>query len=159
MIPDLKLDLQPVWCGPMPAYANFYDWAIAALVFGGRHLTRLRAELCVRVVDISAIALLNERYRHRPGPTNVLSFKYQPPPKIDVDALGDLVICGPLVWSEAATLGKQTLEHWALLVVHGVLHVLGYDHEETLEWRQMMALERDILASFDIADPYEHDLV
>lgn len=112
------------------------------------------AELCIRIVDEVESAELNERYRGKPGPTNVLSF----PCEADVpgDApLGDLAICAPLAAAEAEAQGKTPEAHWSHLVVHGVLHLLGFDHIGDHDAGTMEAEERAILARLGYPDPYE----
>lgn len=111
-------------------------------------------ELVIRVVDEAESAELNQTYRARSGPTNILSFPFQPPPLVPNTLLGDLVICAPLVKKEAAEQEKTEQAHWAHLVVHGVLHLQGYDHQTPTEADKMEAQERRILAQFGFADPY-----
>jgi probable rRNA maturation factor len=111
-------------------------------------------EICVRLVDEAESAELNGRYRSKAGPTNVLSF----PAEVDLPDVriwGDIVVCVPLVHDEAAAQGKAVGAHFAHLVVHGVLHLLGYDHQDSAEADQMESLEKRVLGRFGIADPYE----
>ena len=121
-----------------------------------RHPGTGPAELCLRVVGEEESAELNRVYRGRNRPTNVLSFaageEAQPPagPRF----LGDIVICGPVVVREAADQGKRLEHHWAHLLVHGTLHLLGYDHATDAEADTMEALETQILGEHGIADPY-----
>jgi probable rRNA maturation factor len=106
--------------------------------------------VCVRFVDDEESAALNAAYRGKEGPTNVLSF----PAEIDLPELrvwGDLVIAAP---REARDQGKAVADHCAHLVVHGVLHLLGYDHQDAAEADQFEHLERGVLARFGVADPY-----
>lgn len=124
--------------------------AAAEAALAGR---RERAELCIRIVDEAESAELNERYRGKSGPTNVLSF----PCDADVPGaapLGDLVICAPVVAAEAAEQGKSPEAHWSHLVVHGVLHLLGFDHIGDHEAETMEAEERAILSRLGYSDPY-----
>ena len=110
-------------------------------------------ELCIRLVDEAESAALNAEYRHKNGPTNVLSFAAD----IDVPELriwGDIVICAPLVHAEARAQGKPVDAHFAHLVVHGVLHLLGYDHQSDDEADQMESLEKHLLDQLGIPDPY-----
>jgi probable rRNA maturation factor len=110
-------------------------------------------ELCIRLVDEAESAALNAEYRHRNGPTNVLSF----PADIEVPELrvwGDIVICVPLVHAEAATQNKPVDAHFAHLVVHGALHLLGYDHQSDEEADTMESLEKHLLDQLGIPDPY-----
>ena len=114
-----------------------------------------KVELSLRLVDEAESADLNQRYRGKAGPTNVLSFPFEPPPGIKGPRyLGDLVICVPVVVREAAEQGKATEAHWAHLVVHGVLHLLGYDHLDETEAQEMEALETRLLANLGFPPPY-----
>ena len=132
----------------LPAPDQLRRWVEAAL-------RRERAEIVIRVVDSEEGAELNEQYRHKPGPTNVLSFPFEPPPGVATDILGDLVICAPIVEQEAADQGKPLLAHWAHLVVHGVLHLQGFDHVEENEALTMESEEIAILNELGFANPYE----
>jgi len=120
-------------------------------------------EVCIRVVDESESAELNSQYRNKQGPTNVLSFPYDAPDFLDDtdeddelpdDYFGDLVICAPVVEREADEQGKSLLAHWAHMVVHGVLHLQGYDHIDEADAQKMEDLERKILAELGFSDPY-----
>jgi probable rRNA maturation factor len=111
--------------------------------------------LTIRVVGARESARLNSMYRGKAGPTNVLSFPFQAPPQADRDTLGDLVVCAPVVAREARAQGKLPRAHWAHMVVHGVLHLLGHDHLKAREARVMEALEKCILAGLGYADPYD----
>jgi probable rRNA maturation factor len=147
----LELDLQIALDLPrLPAEADFRRWAEAALA-GADH--RQDAELTLRIVNEAESAALNETYRHKPGPTNVLSFPFDAPPEVDSSLLGDIVICAPVVLREAVVQGKTPEAHWAHLVAHGVLHLLGYDHDEA-QAEAMEALEIRILAGLGFPDPY-----
>ena len=99
-------------------------------------------------------AELNVRYRGREGPTNVLSFVSELPDDLGIDLLGDLVLCAPVVAAEAGDQGKAPADHWAHLVVHGVLHLLGHDHQADADAERMEAREREVLAGLGIDDPY-----
>ncbi len=111
-------------------------------------------ELTVRIVDGAEAAELNRRYRGRSGPTNVLSFPFDGMPGVDLPLLGDIVVCAPVVVREAREQGKPERAHWAHIVVHGVLHLLGYDHVEPEQARIMEGLEKQILGKLGIPDPY-----
>jgi probable rRNA maturation factor len=108
------------------------------------------AELTVRFVDAEEGRQLNAQYRGKDYATNVLSFPYAREPVL----AGDLVLCLPVVLREAATQGKTVAAHFAHLVVHGMLHLQGYDHENSAEARRMEQRERDILARLGYPDPY-----
>lgn len=132
----------------------FKRWVQAVLE--GR---RDAADVVIRVVDTDESRTLNRDYRDRDKPTNVLSFPFEAPLGVPADEagdyLGDLVICAPVVRAEALEQGKPLADHWAHMVVHGVLHLLGYDHLDDTEAEQMEGLERDILARLGLPDPYE----
>lgn len=134
----------------LPGRKDFERWAKAAFTIGGHPKTKL----VVRIVDEQESADLNQRFRHKAGPTNVLSFPFEPPPGVREAHLGDLVICAQVVRREAAEQGKPEADHWAHMLVHGVLHLLGYDHQDEAEAERMESLERRILASANIPDPY-----
>ncbi len=111
-------------------------------------------EIVIRIVDEQESAALNQQYRHKNGPTNVLSFPYDFPAEVNLDLLGDLVVCAPVVEKEAHEQGKRLTDHWAHMIVHGVLHLIGYDHIEPAEAEAMEALEVNILQKFNISNPY-----
>lgn len=136
----------------IPAKKTFERWAQAAL--SGR---RLGAEFTLRIVGAKEGAALNQTYRGRPGPTNVLSFCADCPIGIKLTPfLGDIIICAPVVQREAREQGKALKAHWAHMTVHGVLHLLGYDHIKAKEAKVMEDLETSILATLDYPDPYTH---
>ncbi|HST27654.1 MAG TPA: rRNA maturation RNase YbeY [Rudaea sp.] len=113
------------------------------------------AQVNLLIVDANAGRRFNRQYRHKDYATNVLSFPWEPVPGEKSGLLGDLVICAPVVAREAAEQGKHPREHWAHLTIHGVLHLLGHDHETPAEARRMEALEIRILAGLGIRNPYE----
>ncbi len=135
-----------------PAPALIERWVAAALQ--GR---RCEAELAIRIVGRAEIQQLNRTYRNKDAPTNVLSFPFEAPPGVELALLGDIAIAAPVVWAEAAAQGKAGEAHWAHMVVHGVLHLLGYDHIVAAEAQQMEALEIEILAGLGYPDPYVAD--
>lgn len=112
------------------------------------------AELTVRVVDAAEITALNSEYRGKQGATNVLSFPYEPLPGVNSALIGDVVICAPVVAAEAIAQDKPLEAHWAHIVIHGVLHLLGHDHREETGALAMEDLERRLLAALGYADPY-----
>lgn len=137
----------------IPAAVSFRRWVAAALD------GRIReADLAIRIVDAKEGRSLNRHYRGKDYATNVLSFPAEIPeglPKgVKFPLLGDLVICAPVVAREAAEQGKPLAAHYAHLTVHGVLHLLGWDHEDEREADAMEQLEREILAELGIGDPY-----
>jgi len=149
----ITLDLQIATdASGLPAETDFRCWAEAALA--GRCA---EAEVTVRIVDEAESAGLNRRYREREGPTNVLSFPFEAPPGMVSPLLGDLVICAPVVAREAREQGKPEEAHWAHLVVHGCLHLLGYDHMEEREAERMEALECAVVTGLGYGDPYAEE--
>jgi probable rRNA maturation factor len=137
--------------GGLPSPVSFRRWVAAALHGVKR---RKPAELAIRIVDAEEGRALNRDYRGKDYATNVLSFPAELPPGVALPLIGDLAICAPVVLREAAEQGKLARDHWAHLTVHGVLHLLGYDHIEDGEAEAMEALETRILAGLGIADPY-----
>ena len=133
----------------LPSVAKFRHWARAALV--GR---RRDAELTIRIVDAVESQALNRRYRDKDKPTNVLSFPAELPAELGLPLLGDVVICREVVEDEAAAQHKPLEAHWAHMVIHGVLHLLGYDHQIEEEASAMEALEAGIMAELGWPDPY-----
>ncbi|MFC6670069.1 rRNA maturation RNase YbeY [Marinobacterium aestuariivivens] len=134
----------------LPSQAQFQQWVDAAL--GSRHDG---AELCIRIVDADESQTLNRQYRGKDKPTNVLSFPFEVPEGIPLDLLGDLVICAQVVAREAVEQQKPELDHWAHMVIHGTLHLLGYDHINDEDADEMESLEQQILADLAIPDPYQ----
>jgi probable rRNA maturation factor len=134
----------------IPQPREFQQWINAALADYSD-----RKEITLRVVDETESATLNQRYRHKSGPTNVLSFSYGNPTEKVNNFLGDIVICASLVAQEAQEQGKSQQAHWAHLVIHGVLHLLGYDHENETDANNMEALEIAILARLKFPNPYQ----
>ncbi|MEQ6915938.1 rRNA maturation RNase YbeY [Halomonas aquatica] len=135
----------------LPTQADLEAWVDAIL---SRQADEHRQELTIRFVDAEESQVLNRDYRGRDRPTNVLSFPFESPPEVDLPLLGDLVICHPVVVREACEQDKSRHAHYAHMVVHGTLHLLGHDHLEDTEAEAMESLEREILASLGIADPY-----
>ncbi|MGH8123460.1 MAG: rRNA maturation RNase YbeY [Rudaea sp.] len=135
----------------LPSASAFRAWAAAATT-GARR--RAPAVLSIRLVDADEGRELNRRYRSKDYATNVLSFAAEMPRGIKYPLIGDLVICAPVVAREAGEQNKTLRDHYAHLTIHGVLHLLGYDHESDAGAQRMEALERRILARLGIADPY-----
>ena len=119
------------------------------------------SEISVRIVDEDEIAELNQAYRNKNGTTNVLSFPFESPPGLPNDAatiselLGDIIICAPIVSKEAIEQDKTHKSHWAHMVVHGTLHLLGYDHQSDQQAHEMESLEQRLLARLNYPNPYE----
>ncbi len=146
----LQVDLQLASdAADIPAAEQFQAWADAALQ------ATTPAELTIRVVDSEESAELNQTYRHKAGPTNVLSFPFESEVPLEIPLLGDLVICAPVVQQEAQQQSKTIQAHWAHMVVHGVLHLQGFDHQTQSEAQEMETLEIQILADLDFSNPYE----
>lgn len=134
----------------VPSQPSLQNWVLGAT--GDRVQN---AEVCIRIVDEPEMASLNEQYRHKDGATNVLAFPQQAVAEVACDLLGDIVICAPVVEREARQQGKSSTAHWAHMVVHGVLHLLGYDHEQHSEAQRMEQLETEILTTLQFPPPYE----
>jgi probable rRNA maturation factor len=146
----VTLDLQIASEGKVPELALFQQWVQAAL----QQDVMEDCELSIRLVDSDESTTLNKTYRGKTGPTNVLSFPFDAPIPMELRLLGDLVICVPVVEKEAQQQTKQLDHHWAHLVVHGCLHLLGYDHIEDDEAEKMEAFEVEILQILAIDNPY-----
>ena len=138
----------------IPDTAFVSDWVTRAV--NAATITRA-SEVSVRIVDADEIHALNREYRRKDAPTNVLSFPAGAVAGLPSDAphpLGDIVICASVVRDEAEAQGKALADHWAHMLVHGTLHLLGFDHQADAEAAAMEALERSILSAHGIADPY-----
>ena len=145
----LKIEIQNASeGGEIPPPELFRRWAIAAV-------GTPRAEVVIRIVDREESSELNERYRRKRGPTNVLSFPFRVPEGIPNELLGDLVICAPVVRQEAEAQGKRVEAHWAHMTVHGLLHLQGFDHIEQDEAAVMETEEIAILEKLGFSSPYE----
>lgn len=136
----------------VPGEEDFLKWITPVLKDKGN------PALAVRIVDEAEMQSLNARYRGKDKPTNVLSFPTDIPAEVKAALghapLGDIVLCAPVVKREAAEQGKPETHHWAHLCVHGVLHLLGHDHQDDEEAEAMESLEREYLAALGIPDPY-----
>ena len=137
----------------VPTRAQFLRWASYALAVGLKD-QRARAVLSVRVVGERGSRVLNARYRRKDRPTNVLSFEGAGRLPDGRNFLGELVICAPVVAREARSQGKTRAAHWAHMTVHGVLHLLGFDHERAAEAEKMTAREIQILDRLGVSNPY-----
>lgn len=137
----------------LPPPSAFRIWAKAALADVDQD-----CELSLRIVDEDESRRLNHQYRGKDRPTNVLSFPFEAPEGVPAEEignyLGDLVICAPVVAREAAEQHKTPAAHWAHMVVHGVLHLRGYDHIEEAEAQVMEDKEREVLDGLGFSDPY-----
>jgi probable rRNA maturation factor len=132
----------------VPHARSFARWANAAFARGSSRRRSKSTELTIRVVSAMESRKLNRTWRRKDKPTNVLSFAAEAP------VLGDLAICAPVVAREAREQGKSPSAHWAHMVVHGVLHLLGYDHENDRDAQRMEAREANILAQLGMPNPY-----
>jgi probable rRNA maturation factor len=137
----------------VPKRSSLRKWAKSAL------LDRKDAcEVTVRVVGIDEMTALNLMYRHKEGPTNVLSFPFDAldAPFLEMPILGDIIICGDIVNKEAKEQGKLEEAHWAHMIVHGMFHLQGHDHEVESDAAIMESLEITTLQHLGFTDPYEH---
>jgi probable rRNA maturation factor len=146
---DLELQVA-THSAEVPSEADFRRWAEAALGDG-----RGGGGLVIRIVGEEEMRALNRDYRGQDRATNVLSFPFEAPPGVPVDHLGDIVICARVVGREAGSQGKPPRDHWAHLVVHGVLHLLGHDHQNEADAVAMESLEVQILEQLGLPDPYQ----
>ena len=133
----------------LPTAEQIEQWATAAVQPQSDEV-----EMTVRIVDEAESHALNLNYRGKDRPTNVLSFPFECPDEVELPLLGDLVICRQVVEREAQEQDKSLMAHWAHMVVHGSLHLLGYDHIEDDEAEKMESLETQIMTGLGFADPY-----
>ncbi len=151
--PELKLELDLQIAtdnNRLPTQDNFELWVRTAL---GNTMTE--AELTIRIVDDVESQNLNSTYRGKDKPTNVLSFPFEAPPEIEIPLLGDLIICASVVEQEAIQQNKPSQAHWAHMVVHGCLHLLGYDHINDAEAEEMESLETQLIEKLGFNNPYK----
>ncbi|MEH6358956.1 MAG: rRNA maturation RNase YbeY [Pseudomonadales bacterium] len=141
----------------VPTAANIEQWV--QQVLSNQLDAAPFPELSIQVVNEQTISELNETYRHKSGPTNVLSFPFEAPPGLPEEEaealLGDIVICAQVVANEAQQQHKSLQAHWAHMIVHGVLHLLGYDHLDDEEADQMESLEIQLLSELAFPNPYQ----
>ena len=146
-----NVEIQTIFTSPeQPSEAQIQLWIDTALTDIQRD-----TEIVVRIVDEQESAELNETYRHKQGATNILSFSVEIPEGIDLNLLGDLVICAPVLEKEAQQQGKILAHHWAHIIIHGVLHLLGYDHLDDEQAEEMENKEIILLQKLNIPNPYE----
>lgn len=144
---SVEVDVQ--YAAPGPPGGAIQNWARAAIA-----RERPDGELTVRIVDEDEGRRLNERWRKGKGATDVLSFPCELPPGVPCKLLGDVVICAPVAQRKAQEQGRDDTAYWAHLVVHGTLHLLGYDHQQEDEAQRMEAREAEILGRLGFPDPY-----
>ena len=132
----------------LPKAVQFQQWANSIQI-------EEETSACLRVVDEAEAKMLNFKYRQIDKPTNVLSFPAEVIPQIEINFLGDVVICAPVVIEEAKSQEKLVDDHWAHLLIHGLLHLQGYDHINEKDAEEMESLELELLNSLNISNPYE----
>ncbi len=148
---NLSIDIQMACPSEeAPDEDSIKRWASAAI-----RDERDNPELNLRIVDEPESADFNQRYRGKSGPTNVLSFPFDAVTPEPLPMLGDLVVCAPVVNREAGEQHKSPEAHWAHIIVHGVLHLLGYDHIDDSDAAQMEGLETDIMLGLNFPPPYQ----
>ena len=146
----IEVDVQVVTKEVAPSESQFTEWVTLALQ------GQKNAEMSIRLVDAEEIRELNQTYRHKDKATNVLSFPFEVLEGVpDCYLLGDLVICPSVVEQEALAQNKPLTSHWAHMVVHGTLHLLGYDHVTDEQANIMEPLEIMLLAKLGYANPYQ----
>ena len=142
----------------VPSEEDFHSWVNLALSDDLAAATQKPFVVGIKIVDELESAQLNSQYRHKDYATNVLSFSNDLPPHIldslEEFPLGDLAICAPVVEREASEQNKTLQAHWAHMVIHGILHLRGFDHEDEKDAEEMETLECTILATLGLANPY-----
>jgi len=155
--PVAQLDVDVQWADDLSADDEVGDHALIERLISAV-LSHLRyseaAEISLRLVNDAEMAELNQRFRAKQGPTNVLAFPFSQAPDIRLPFLGDIVVCLPVLRREAEQQQKSVKQHFAHLLLHGTLHLLGFDHQTEEQALQMEQVERDILQQFGIPDPY-----
>lgn len=147
---NINLDVQRE-VDALPKNEELLKWLKETLASEQQHGD---TELTIRFVDEKESADLNEQYRHKKGSTNILSFPFETPAEVELNLLGDLIICAEVVRKEATEQKKEELAHWAHMVVHGTLHLLGYDHLTDEQASVMETKEIKILSQLGYTDPY-----
>jgi probable rRNA maturation factor len=151
MTPEITVDIQHhIEDNRCPSDEDIIKWATLAL-----SSQKQDTEISILLVDDEEMSQLNEAYRHKKGPTNVLSFPFEKPDNIELSLLGDLVICVPQMLREATAQHKTIPAHFAHLTIHGCLHLLGYDHENIQDAEKMESREIEILQQLNIPNPYQ----
>jgi len=150
------IDLQiatTISASELPQIIQFQSWADKAVTSG--QAGKQQREVTIRIVDEEESRQLNFNYRQQNKATNVLSFAIEVPAEIDLPLLGDLVICAPVVMREAAEQNKRAESHWAHMVIHGILHLQGFDHVVDADAKAMEALEVKLLHELGYQNPYD----
>ena len=151
---NTELDLQ-IACefDNLPSLEQFALWANKVL-----SQYRDESELTIVIADEAQSQQLNNDYRGKNKPTNVLSFEFEAPAGIELPLVGDLVICPAIVLAESIEQEKSFHDHFAHMVIHGCLHLLGFDHIKDEDATEMESIEKQLLAELGIADPYRDDI-
>ncbi len=157
---DVQMALENAPQQGVPDVGHIQTWVDAVMqqAEASRLTTTAATQMTVRIVDVNEMTELNQQYRQKTGPTNVLSFPFESPPGMPIDwterELGDVVVCAAVVMQEAAEQRKTLTAHWAHMIVHGALHLLGYDHIQDNDAQKMESLEIVVLARLGYANPY-----
>lgn len=155
----VRVDIDRASNAKSPDTSDIRRWIQAAWKGANQliHPAVRRIEISVRIVDEPEMQLLNQTWRGKNKTTNVLSFPSDNPPVSKLNHLGDIVVCAPVIESEAQEQGKSLDAHWAHMCIHGTLHLLGHDHIEDEEASVMENLETGVLATLDFPNPYLHE--
>jgi len=157
---DVQMAVENAAQQDVPDAGHMQTWVNVVMqqAESGKLIAKAATQMTVRIVELNEMTGLNEQYRQKTGPTNVLSFPFESPPGMPVDLteteLGDVVVCAAVVMREAAEQGKTLTAHWAHMIVHGTLHLLGYDHIQDNDAQKMELLEIAILAELGHTNPY-----
>ena len=150
----IQFDIENPFDLNIPPREHFNAWAKIVLL----HEKNSTAEISCYITHKAEIQSINNQYRKQNKPTNILSFPFDAPPGLPQDAhahfLGDLIICPDIIEQEALDQKKECLHHWAHITIHGILHLLGYDHIQDDDAEIMEALEIKLLQQLSINDPY-----
>lgn len=153
---ELQLDVQLAVKdnSHLPTEEKLALWATAALL---NRTEYEEPEMTIRIVDEDESQELNHEYRGKDKPTNVLSFPFEAPAHVPIPLLGDLIVCKQVVEREAIEQNKLLSAHWAHMIVHGCLHLLGYDHIDDKEAEEMEGIEKVIISALGFENPYQND--
>ena len=148
------LDYQIASCSSkIPSESLFQYWVDAVLINEDED-----SEIVIRIIDEDEMIAFNQQYRNKNGSTNILSFPYEVPEGFNSSLLGDLLLCAPVIEKEAVQQNKTLNNHWAHIVIHGVLHLLGYDHVDDEDAEEMESKEIEILKTIKINNPYQEKI-